>query len=129
MHGRTVTFLLQPAQYPDLNTLDLCAWWSLETAVNELPYNPDWSNRNNRPSEMFLDLNDFVLRSWRSWNISAMLQKLQSTLFQNYWSVLSSSGRNDYDCRSAPPNPTNIELYEHLQHARLNPLWLEAKQM
>ena len=126
MHGRTVLFLLQPSQSPDLNTLDLGAWWSLETDVNELRYNPNWSVRNNKPQELLADLNDTVLQSWQSWKTCDMLQKLQTTLYQNYWAILASKGRNDYDRRSAPSNPTDTQLREHLKQARLDPLWLEA---
>ena len=97
MSGRTVHFLLQPAQSPDLNTLDLGAKWSLETNVNELRYNPNWSSRNSRPHELLADLNDTVLQSWKSWETSEILIKLQSTLHQNYWAVLASKGRNDYE--------------------------------
>ena len=55
-----------------------------------------------------------------------MLEKLQSTLDQNYWAVLASKGRNDYDRRSAPSNPTISQLQEHLRIGRLDPLWIEA---
>ena len=129
MHGRTVSFLLQPSQSPDLNTLDLGAWWSLETDVNELRYDPYWTGRNNRPQDLLADLNSTVLQSWQSWKTSDMLEKLKNTLHQNYWAILASRGRNDYDRRSAPSDPTDLQLQEHLQKARLDPLWLEAVEM
>ena len=129
MYGRRVAFLLQPSQSPDLNTLDLGAWWSLETGVNELRCNPNWSARKNRPEELLADLNDTVLQSWESWETSELLQELRNALYQNYWSVLSSKGRNDYDRISAPSRHSDIQLREHLRQARLDPLWLEATEM
>ena len=126
MHGRTIQFLLQPSQSPDLNILDLGAWWSLETDVNELRYNPQWIRRSNRPNELLADLNETVLKSWESWKTSEMLKKLHTTLHRNYWSVLCSVGRNDYDRRSAPSNPTINELSDLLQKSRSNPIWSEA---
>ena len=129
MWGRTVHFLQQPAQSPDLNTLDLGAWWSLETNVNELRYNPTWSSRHDRPHEFLADLNDAVLRSWKSWETSERLTKLQSTLFQNNWAVLACNGQNDYDRRSAPSNPSILQLKGHLRKARIDPIWSEARKM
>ena len=41
MHNRRVQFLLQPAQSPDLSTLDLGACRSLKTDVNALRYDPE----------------------------------------------------------------------------------------
>ena len=58
-----------------------------------------------------------------------MLEKLQSTLYQNHWAVLASKGRNDYDQRSSPSNRTVLQLQEHLRIACLESLWNEAMKI
>ena len=70
-----------------------------------------------------------MLQSWKSWVTSDMLEKLQSTLYQNYWGVLASKGRNDYDRRSSPYSPTVFQLQEHLRIVRYDPLWTEAMKI
>ena len=122
MWGRTVHFLLQPGQSPDLDTLDIGEWWYLEANLNEL----NWSSRNNRPHELLADLNDTVLQSLKSCETSEMLKKQQRTLYQNYRAVFA---RNDYDRRFAPSNPTVALLREHFQKARVDPMWFEARKM
>ena len=58
-----------------------------------------------------------------------MLIELRSTLHQNYWAVLASKERKFYGRRSALSNPTVAQLHEHLQKARIDPMWSEAKKM
>ena len=123
MHGRTLQFLIQPAQSPDLNTLDLGAWCSLETDVNELRY-----DQIGIVEEIDQNI-DTVMQSWKSWRTSEVLRKLQSTLYQNCWAFLAFKGRNDYDRRSSPSNPSIIQLQEHLRLARLDPMWSEAMEL
>ena len=62
MLSRSVQFLPQPAQSPDLNTLDLGAWWSLETDVSALRYDPEWYLRKDKLAELLADLNETVLK-------------------------------------------------------------------
>ena len=126
LFGNEIYFLLQPAQFPDLNMLDLGAWWSLETAVNELHYDPAWNQRTERPSELLRDLNETVLKTWTSWSTSEILAKLQSTLIQNYWSTLKAKGRNVYERHSALPSPTLKQLADLLDEAKTDPLWSET---
>ena len=128
MHNRRVKFLLQPAQSPDLNTLDLGAWWSLETDVNALRYDPEWFLRKDKPAELLADLNETIMKSWKSWKTFCMLNQLHDTLHQNCWTVLTSRSRNDYDRRSASCNPPAEQLKMHLLQARYDPLWSEAVQ-
>ena len=119
-------FLLQPAQSPDLNMLDIGAWWSLETAVNDLRYDPNWSQRGLKTSDLLRELNETVMNAWHSWDTKHVLSKLQGTLFSNYWSVLSSKGSNSYDKRAATKAPTVSELSAHLEKAKSRPFWSES---
>ena len=109
-------------QSPDVNTLHLGTWWSLETDVNELCYNPKWSGRNNCQQDLLADTNDTVLQYWQSWKTSKVLRKMENALHQNHWAVRASKRRNDYFCRSAPSNSTDAQLQENLQQARMDPL-------
>ena len=103
--------------------LDLGAWWSLETAVNESRYEDSWIERDGRPSDILRELNETVIQVWHSWNTSEMLTKLQNTLQANYWSVLTEQGRNDYERRSSLTLPTVEELSELLNRCQLDPMW------
>lgn len=101
----------------------------LEAAVNEVRYDPTWSKREGRPFDLIRDLNATVLHSWHSWNTTQVLSNLQKTLYQNYWSVLTSRGRNEYDRRAAPGSPTIQQLSEHLEYGKSDTLWTEALEM
>ena len=125
LHKYNIEFLLQPAQSPDLNMLDLGAWWSLGTAVNEIRYDPTWIQRAQKSSDILRDLNDTDLHSWNSWHTNRALAKLQNTFHCNHWSVESSKGTNAYDRLTAPESPTTANLTEHLEKAKLDPLWSE----
>ena len=80
LHKHNIEFLLQPAKSTDLNVLDLGAWWSLETAVNELWYDPPWIHMAQILSDVLRDLNDTVLYSCNSWHTNHIVAKLQNTL-------------------------------------------------
>ena len=87
LENSDVELLLQPAQSPDLSTLDVGASWSLETAVNDLHYDQDWSQRGLKTSHLLGDLNETVMNAWISWDTEHVLSKLQGTLCSNYCSM------------------------------------------
>lgn len=118
-----------PLNQATINTYDLGAWWSLQTDVNELHYNMNWSGRINRLQGLLADLNGKILKSWQFWKTLYGYQKLQNTLYQNYQPALATQRRNHYDRRSAPPNPIYSQLQEQVLQARIGPPCLEATEL
>ena len=111
---------------PRLEYVRFGAWWSLETAVNELRYDLTWIQRAQKPYDILCDLNDTALHSWNSWHTNHILAKLQNTVHCNYWSVVTSKGNSAYHRRTAPESPAIAHLTERLEKAKLDPLWSEA---
>ena len=118
-------FLLQPAQSSNLNMLDLGAWWSLETAISDLRYDPNWIQRGLKTPDILRELNETVTNAWNSWDTKQVLSKLQGTLYSNYYSVSSSKGSNSYNSRAAPEASTVQELSVHLEKAKSDAFWSE----
>ena len=90
-HGLpAIEFVAQPARSPDLNVLDLGAWWSLQVTVDRLKE----ENGGATVSEQVL--RDRVLEAWDLWQGAEKLDKLFNTL----WNVLSKieevNGGNNY---------------------------------
>ena len=98
----------------------------MEIAFNESRYDPAWNQRIERPSELIRDLNETLLKTSTSRSTSEIFAKLQSTLIQNYWSILKAKGRDVYDGRSAPKSPTLIKFADVLNEVKIDPLWSET---
>ena len=75
LHKYNIEFLIQPAQSPDLNILDLVLGGHYR-----LLFDPNWIQRAQKLSEILRDLNDTALHSWNSWHRNHVLAKQQNTL-------------------------------------------------
>ena len=84
LHATKIEFLLQRKYSLDLNMLDLGAWQSLETAVNELRYDLSLSDRVQKTSDISQDLKRTELNRWNSLDNNHILSKLQKSLYSNY---------------------------------------------
>jgi len=82
-------FVSQPARSPDLNVLDLGAWWSLEKAVGEVSTKSD--------SETWTEaVRKKVLCAWNKWDSGIKCAKIFSTLKLVWEKIREHQGGNDF---------------------------------
>jgi len=88
-----IEFISQPTKSPDLNVLDLGAWNSLQSVVEEcqLECNPT-KKINHR-------LIDAVLKAWTEWESANKLAKLFYTLERVVKCVVRQDGGNQFNVR------------------------------
>ena len=85
----SVTFVSQPARSPDLNALDLGAWWSLEKAVGEVAV--------KRDNETWIEaVTRRVFEAWKIRDAELKCAKIFSTLKMVWAKILEVNGRNDF---------------------------------
>lgn len=85
----TIEFVSQPANSPDLNVLDLGAWWSLDTAVKEVrtkPANISWNTA----------VREAVQKAWDSWVCTDSITRIFETHKKVMEEVLKVNGDNTY---------------------------------
>ena len=96
-HGTTRTlkleFIPQPTRSPDLNVLDLGAWNSLQSVVEECRYEA------NPTKKLTHRLIDVVLEAWDSWQSAEKLGKLFNPLERVVTGVIQNDGGNQFDLR------------------------------
>jgi len=82
-----IIFVSQPARSPDLNALDLGAWWSLEKAVGEITQKSDeetWIEAVQRR----------VMEAWNQWNAEDKCCKIFSSLKLVWAKIKEVNGGN-----------------------------------
>lgn len=91
-------FLTQPAQSPDLNVLDLGAWFSIQAVVEEIKYERE--TETYVPARFVRRIITAVMNAWKTWLASEKLELLFLELASNVRKVLRANGGNDYDGHS-----------------------------
>ena len=82
-----IIFDSQPSRSPDLNALDLGAWWSLEKAVGEITHKSDeetWIEAVQRR----------VMEAWNQWNAEDKCCKIFSSLKLVWAKIKEVNGGN-----------------------------------
>lgn len=85
----TWLFVAQPPRSPDLNMLDLGAWTSIDSLVEEIRHELAVS-----PIEQIINK---VRIAWMAWNSAEKLQHLQDTLSHIYPLIITHQGGNNYE--------------------------------
>jgi len=88
-----IEFIAQPTRSPDLNVLDLGAWYSLQSVVEECRYEADPTKKLNQR------LVEVVLAAWQDWQSAKKLTKLFSTLNRVVTAVVNNQGGNQFNLR------------------------------
>lgn len=89
----SITFVTQPTRSPDLNTLDLGTWNSIQANVPSVKY--------QRDSEKSIDerIHAEVLKAWKEYDGSRLLHNIYVTLSRVYKQVIEVKGGNVYKLR------------------------------
>lgn len=84
-----VSFISQPARSPDLNALDLGAWWSIEKAVGDVS--------KKLEDETWIDaVTRQALEAWNVWDSKDKCSKIFSALKTVWEQILVFKGGNDF---------------------------------
>lgn len=86
-----VSVRTQPAKSPDLNVLDLGAWWSLQAPVLRVKYTAAGGRTQ------FDRIVKTVVRVWNNWAASQKLTKLYSTLKEVARNIIADGGGNRFE--------------------------------
>lgn len=89
-----IFFLAQPGRSPDLNVLDLGAWYSLQYAVSAVFYK-HCSNPEDKTWESQVEKK--CIETWNKWNTPEVLTKLFETLKNVHLKILQSGGENHFN--------------------------------
>ena len=90
----TIIFITQPTRSPDLNTLDLGTWNSIQSYVPTIKY------QRNAQSTISDRIHAEVLKAWAEYDGMKLLHKIYNTLSKVYKSVIEVQGGNTYKLRS-----------------------------
>ena len=84
-------FVAQPARSPDLNVLDLGAWYSLQSVVEEIKYEV-------KPTKKITHrIIDAVNKAWDDWCAADKLSGLFNTLRHNTHAIVKAEGGAEYE--------------------------------
>jgi len=89
----TIEFIPQPTRSPDLNVLDLGAWYSLQSVVEECKYEAEATKKLTHR------VIDEVLKAWSRWESAEKLTALFKTLEKVVAQVVKHEGGNQFDIR------------------------------
>lgn len=95
--GRTIRsvpieFVTQPTRSPDLNVLDLGAWASLQTAVEEVKY-----KSTGATEKLHERLHKAVLKAWDEWAGETVIYSLFQTLLAVNKRIVECRGGNEFN--------------------------------
>ena len=98
-------FLTQPARSPDLSVLDLGAWNSIQSVVQDLKY-----ERVDCPIKIHERLRLAVLSAWENWCCEKVVSKLFETLLEVNKKVVIHQGANNFDFHSNTQTQNQIKI-------------------